>query len=578
MPSWPKRAHHRVIEIAWRFFLWRLSLELEPFQAASHQSRVSHRIPALVLIGVSVGAFATEFVRPVEAYVPLMAGQRARPLNGSFNNVPVLHSNQPEIVKGPGILVNTSPGSSIAAETNQPLRNSTFAFNGEFGVHMHHKYYPQDSSKLGGRRARGLLTVAAIAINPSSKPVTLRFKRGSVKNSFEAPYHPNKLMGVKPLGPRPWNTGPGDATAVQILRGELDRKLSREIIIPPNSRKVIVSTILPARGIMNGLLRGTSDGPFHMAVIAAEETQDESALIAVLDRGQLAPGRIYLNRIREIQSGQVFSRVAGVALGDEYKASIQHDLSQGALHVPLTSTRKHHFGTRDIQVNQLSTRMVDSAVNNIGTYGVRFDVELNLAGEGAHELVLSHPVASGRSQFTAFRGSIGIRTDQGYQEVHVGMRSGQSLSIADLDLKRGAVNPVMVSVVYPADATPGHLLSVVPVTQLAMLRERQQMLEAARKAQAEAKTRQVKPEVAPPAVHAQPVPGVRPAALVAKPVQKPARTTATPPPPVLVSPRGGTNAMPPAMIMPSRVNSSLEQRYRDAIRAQQEWLRRLQGR
>ena len=200
---------------------------------------------------------ASELARPVEAYVPLMAGQRARPLNGSFNNVPVLHSNQPEIVKGPGILVNTLPGSSIAAETNQPLKNSTFTFNGEFGVHMHHKYYPQDSSKLGGRRARGLLTVAAIAINPGTTPVTLRFKKGSVKNSFEAPYHPNKLMGVKPLGPRPWNTGPGDATAVQILRGELDRNLSREVVIPPNSRKVIVSSVLPARGIMNGLLRGS---------------------------------------------------------------------------------------------------------------------------------------------------------------------------------------------------------------------------------------------------------------------------------------------------------------------------------
>ena len=345
--------------------------------------------------------FATEFVRPVEAYVPLMAGQRARALNGSFNNVPVLHSNQPEIVKGPGILVNTSPGSSIAAETNQPLKNATFTFNGEFGVHMHHKYYPQDSSKLGGRRARGLLTVAAIAINPGSSPVTLKFKKGSVKNSFEAPYHPNKLMGVKPLGPRPWNTGPGDATAVQILRGELDRNLPSEIVIPPNGRKVIVSSVLPARGIMNGLLRGSSNGPFEMAVIAAEETQDERSLISVLDRGRLAPGRIYLNRIREIQSGQVFSRVAGVALGDEYKASIQHDLSQGSLHVPLTSTRRHHFGTRDIQVNQLSTRMLDSAVNNVGTYGVRFDVDLNLAGQGAHELVLSHPVASGRSQFTA---------------------------------------------------------------------------------------------------------------------------------------------------------------------------------
>ena len=51
------------------------------------------------------------------------------------------------------------------------------------------------------------------------------------------------------------------------------------------------------------------------------------------------------------------------------------------------------------------------------------------------------------------------------------MRSGQSLSIADLDLKGGKNNPVTVSVVYPADATPGHLLSVVPVTQLAMLRQ-----------------------------------------------------------------------------------------------------------
>ena len=34
-----------------------------------------------------------------QAYVALMAGQRAKPLNGSFNTVPVLHSNQPEEVE-----------------------------------------------------------------------------------------------------------------------------------------------------------------------------------------------------------------------------------------------------------------------------------------------------------------------------------------------------------------------------------------------------------------------------------------------------------------------------------------------
>jgi hypothetical protein len=113
------------------------------------------------------------------AYVAILAGQRARPLNGTFNNVPVLHSNQPEIVTGPGILVNTAPGAGIAMENNRPLNNATYTFNGSFGVHMHHKYYPSDASKLGGSRSRGLLTLALIASNPGKTSVTLKFKRGS---------------------------------------------------------------------------------------------------------------------------------------------------------------------------------------------------------------------------------------------------------------------------------------------------------------------------------------------------------------------------------------------------------------
>ena len=120
------------------------------------------RVPVLDLICVSCVGLEFGMELRAEAYVALMAGQRARPLNGTFNNVPVLHSNQPEIVTGPGILVNTAPGSAIAAESNQPLRNAAYTFNGEFGVHMHHKYYPKDQSKLGGRRSRGLMTLALI--------------------------------------------------------------------------------------------------------------------------------------------------------------------------------------------------------------------------------------------------------------------------------------------------------------------------------------------------------------------------------------------------------------------------------
>mgnify|MGYP001161615831 FL=1 len=530
------------------------------------------RVPLQVLACVATATSCLVIAEPASAYVALMAGQRARPLNGSFNNVPVLHSNQPEIVTGPGILVSTAPGSAIAAETKRPLRNAEYTFNGNFGVHMHHKYYPSDTKKLGGRKKRGLLTLGLIAINPGDRPVTLTFSTGSVKNSFEAPYLPNNLMGVKPLGKRPWNTGPGDATAVQMLREELDRKLKSSITIPARSSRVVVSTDLPARGIANGLLQGRSDGPVQLAVVAAEESRSDQALTAVLRRGRLAPGRIYLDRLREIQTGEVFSRVAGVAIGDRYTASTDHNLNQGPLHVPLTSTSRHNFGTRDVQVNPLTSRMVDSALNNVGTYGVRYDVTLNLKGQGAHQLVMSHPVVSGKKPFTAFRGSIRIQQGDEVEEVHVGLRAGESLALTDLRLTPGRTNPVKISLVYPADATPGHLLSVVPVQQLAMLHQRQkQQKEALDQLAAQKKQRNVVPKQAPPAAIEPVVKPAKTPVKIATPAAEPAKTPATAKPTAKPKPPSPPPPLPAIVPVPSP-------RYTDAIRSQQQWLRQLQGR
>ena len=430
-------------------------------------------------------------VPPAQAYVALMAGQPARPLVGKFNTVPVLHSNQPEEVQGAGILVNTMEGQVYSTEINQPLNNATYTFNGEFGLHIHHKYNPIGSSWNGASGRRHELTLAAILINPSGQTITVQFEQGSVRNSFEAPYLPNNLMGVKPLGPRPWNTGPGDATAIAMLRGKLDSNLPDRIVIPPRGRSVLFQTPLPANGIANGLLRGRSNGPLQVAVVAVREPRDDNDVLAVLDSGQLAPGRTYLRRLREIDAGYVFSRVAGVAIGDTYEATLNYDLGDGPLHVPLTSTVRHNFGTGEIQVNELASRMVDSSLNNVGTYGVRFNVNLNLRGSGPYDLVLSHPSPNGRP-FTAFRGSIGITTDSGYREVHVGLRSGESLSLSPLEISPSQNNPVRITLVYPADATPGHLLSVVPSSQLARVQEqlRQLALAQSRSARPTAKPNQ----------------------------------------------------------------------------------------
>ncbi|MEB3323171.1 MAG: DUF3370 family protein, partial [Synechococcaceae cyanobacterium] len=316
-----------------------------------------------------------------------------------------------------------------------------------------------------------------------------------------------------------------------------------EITIPARGRIVLFRTQLPALGIANALLKGKSDGPFQMAVVAARNPTSDADILAVLDGGRLAPGRTYLGRLQEIRNRTVFSRVAGVALGDRYEADLSHDLqAAGPLHVPLTSTQRTHFGTRDVQVNGLASRMADSALDNVGTYGVRFDVDLHLRGSGPHELVLSHPTAPGeRGPFTAFRGSLQVLLPEGLREMHVGLPSGRSVSLAQLNLRPGVSTPVRVSLVYPADATPGHLLSVVPSAQLARLREeeeRQRELarreaEKARPPQQPARPQPARPA---PAAPAQPAPARTAPAQAAPPRvvpdrPAPAAAGSSPPPP-----------------------------------------------
>jgi hypothetical protein len=204
---------------------------------------------------------------------------------------------------------------------------------------------------------------------------------------------------------------------------------------------------------------------------------------------------------------------------------------------------------------------------------------------------LSHPTANGR-QFTAFRGSIGIRTKEGYNDVHVGLRSGESLSLASLNLVPGVNNPVRVSMVYPADATPGHLLSVVPSYQLAQLREREERIAMARAAAAEAARQRPAPK-APPTL-AAPAPATRPASGRTASAPAPARPTPPPPAPA-AAPRFLPTLVPawirplPAIPLPllnklpgespnDGTQTVLLGRYREAAEAQQRFLREMMGR
>ena len=112
-----------------------------------------------------------------------------------------------------------------------------------------------------------------------------------------------------------------------------------------------------------------------------------------------------------------------------------------------------------------------------------------------------------------------------------------------------------VSLVYPADATPGHLLSVVPIHQLATLHRRHQQQRNALVKLADTKSWKFEPKAAPPPPTAEP-------------------SVVKPPPisPAPVMPASAVPAVAPAVIPVTRPH------YGDVSRSQKQWLLQLQGR
>jgi hypothetical protein len=308
--------------------------------------------------------------------------------------------------------------------------------------------------------------------------------------------------------------------------------------------------------------------------VAAPAPATDQEIFAILTSRQLAPGRTYLNQRKAIEQGVVFSRVSGVALGDAYQASLSHDLErQGPLHVPLTSTVRQSFGTGDVQVNPLATRMADSALDNVGTYGVRFDVDLLLRGAGSYAVVLSHPEVPGSSAPIAFRGSLELRRPEGLEALHVGLRAGESLTLTTLALRENNPLPLQMSLVQPADSIPGHLLSIVPMS-VAPASPRPPATPAAQ------------PPSSPRAAVQRPS-SARPAAVrprSAKPASRPTAAPAAKTSPLARSPGKGSASgqrevivAPPILRPPDQLPltppTTLSDRYRQALEAQERLMR-----
>ena len=432
---------------------------------------------------------------------PQLRRQTVAPLSGGFDAVPLLNDNNPELIKQPGILLSTFD--PARGWTGQPLpvaaAHLDSPVSGAFGLFSHHVYAGRPDT------LDSTLWLAVVAAPRGSRPVALRLLSGSSALSQSpdgqqpaAPFLPLPTLleqGITPV----W-AGPGSRVATELLRHERSPRLPESWSLPAGQLSTLLVLPIPVRGLdplLNGLnlqLRLQSDGPLDVATLAAFGANDQpppTASWAQLLQGDLSP-REHAPTAKGASGAMVYSRVSGIQQGSVWRARLAEPgrpslaLSRAPISWPIASLERGSLGTAQVQTASLKPFYPGTAWAAHGNYGVEYDLTLPLLNDGrsrsgvqlAFESPLKGDAAQGGLRFLAspgpgitFRGTVEVSgldgpdgRAQGRRSFHVVLRSGQSGPVlGTVTLDPGATRDVRVRLIYPADATPPQVLSLLPV-------------------------------------------------------------------------------------------------------------------
>lgn len=422
------------------------------------------------------------------------------PLPGGLDATPVFNSNSPEVVTQAGILLSTlAPGPYRAEEPIDPKEpHQDFAFSGNFGVFSHHI---AKDAQPGDR----LLCLGLLAYNPGNKPVLLKLLSGaSYLSQPDALFRPLDPIVADPTGAV--FAGPGDRVATDLLHGR-SPMAPTAFLLAPHSSQLIYNlpiptdvAILPPINGRTTQLRLQSDGPVRLAEVAAFAQRDDMGVFVKPlreDFEALVASRV-LAGPRDAAAtpydpdappprGFKYGRVAGVSIGETWTSNLfgpeSPPASGQSIAVPIAAVYLNRLGTGQNQSASVRTRYADTAFQAHGNYGVRYDLKLNLkspdAAGATYLFTLSHPArATGEKPTRAvvyldppnkpvtFRGPIRVRyRDAAGIEVthfnHVVLRHGEEMKpFETITLPPSARTAVIISLIYPADATPPQLLTI----------------------------------------------------------------------------------------------------------------------
>lgn len=463
-----------------------------------HRARFALPLAALLAAALPLAAQQAALSQqpaPATATSPILRRQTVAPLPGGLDPVLLVNDNNPELITGPGILLSTFP----SAGRGVPAAHLDVPLSGRFDLFSHHVYAGKPES------LDSTLWLAVVAQPRGTTPVNLRLLAGSTALSQSldpamagAPFLP--LPALMSQGSTPVWAGPGSRVASELLARHKSPEIPASWTLAPGAPTTLLVLPLPVRGLdplLNGRnlqLRLESGGPISLATLAAfgpNGSPPPAATWAELLQGGLSP-KEHQPTPRGARGKLIYSRVSGVQIGSVWRGTITSPgarwLSASAAPIswPIASLEQGSLGTGQVQTAELKAFYPGTAWAAHGNYGVEYDLTIPLRNTGSRpvqlqlalESPLKHDQPHGGLRFNSqparavmFRGTVEVSGLDGpggrpsaRQGFHLVQRAGeQGPPLGTVSLAPGGQRQLRVRLIYPADATPPQVLSLLPV-------------------------------------------------------------------------------------------------------------------
>ena len=450
-------------------------------------------IPFLLAQAAPVPLMAQALPASSAAAATVLRPQQVAPLPGGLDPVLMVNDNNPELILEPGILLSTFEGKGRPfpeAHLNLPL-------NGRFDLFSHHVYAGT------AQTLESTLWLAVVAMPRQAAPVQLRLVSGATSLSqatspgqASAPFLP-----LPPLLPQDGSTyaGPGDRVTTELLSQQTSPQLPQRWSLPAGQLTPLLVLPIPVKGLsplLNGInlqLRLESSGPISLATLASVGGEQPPApeVWQALLNGPLSP-KEHTASPRGSQGPFAYSRVSGVQIGSVWRGQVTDpgkpflSVSRAPISWPISSLVRGSHGTGQVQTAELKASYPGTAWAAHGNYGVEYDLRLPLRNDTGRpvslQLALESPLKGdkplGGLKFRQgpggsiwFRGSLEVAgldgpegKPLGREGFHLVLRSGQEgPSLGTVTLAPGGQRQLRLRLIYPADATPPQVLSLLPL-------------------------------------------------------------------------------------------------------------------